>query len=192
MPEFINSQQCYHVTMSHFSDRKSASQSVFSGLLDWSKAHLYLSPAHVLAAVIAVVTTAEAIRNCIQVNLLELGVLAIPFIACLDILFIALVASLFVRRPSGSIKYLGFIAILIVPTVGSNFVMDALRSLSGVNNVPDAATSRLVESSSILLLSLLYFWDIVSRMRDRNRAKLRHLVLSRSSGLGFQGCEVVL
>ncbi len=100
--------------MSNYFDIKPASQSVFSELFDWSRAHLYLSPANVLAAVIALATTIDAIENCIHVNQLGLGVLAVPFIACLGILFIALVSSLFVKRPSGYIMYFGFIAILIV------------------------------------------------------------------------------
>lgn len=157
--------------MSHFSDRKPARQPIFSGLLDWSKDHLYLSPANVLAAVIAVATTIEVIKNSIHMNQLELGVLAIPLIVCLDLLFIVLVASLFMRRPSGFCLYLGFIAILIVPQVGSAVVIDVLRSLSGVNNFPDEATSRLIESSNILVLSILYLWDIVSRMREAQCSK---------------------
>jgi hypothetical protein len=152
--------------MSNFSYRKPSSKTVFSGLFHWSRAHLYLSLANVLAAMIALVATIDVIKNCIHLNQLGPGFLAAPFIACLDILFIALVASLFVRRPSGSIMYLGFIAILIVPKVASIVVIDVLRSLSGINNVPDAATSRLIESSIILVLSLVYFWDIVSRIRE--------------------------
>ncbi len=157
--------------MSSFSDRKSASQSVLTGLIYWSKAHLYLSPANVLAAVIAFVTAVEVIVRCIHVSQLGLGVLALPFIACLDVMFIALVASLFVRRPSGTIMYLGFIAILVVPQVGSILVIDVLRSLSGVNYVSNEATSRLIESSIILALSLLYFWDIVNRMREAQHSR---------------------
>lgn len=151
--------------MSNSSDRKPASQSILTGLFNWSSAHLYLSPANVLAVLIAIVTTLDLIENCIHPNQLELGVLAVPFIACLVVMFIVLVASLFVRRPSGIIIYLGFIAILIVPTVGSTVVIDVLRSLPWVNNVPDAATSRLVEGSITLVLSLIYFWDILTRMR---------------------------
>lgn len=149
--------------MSHFSVRKPASQSVFSGLFDWSAAHLYLSPANVLAAVIAVVATADVIENIIHINQLELGMLAVPFIACLDILFLALVASLFVRRPSGFVMYLGFVAILIVPEVASIVLIDVLHSLSGVNHVPDTASTRLIESGTILSLSMLYLGDIVNR-----------------------------
>lgn len=160
--------------MSHFSDRKSASQFVFRGFFDWSRANLYLSPANVLAAVIALVATADDIENIIHMNQLGLGVLAVPFIACLDILFVALVASLFVRRPSGSITYLGFVAILIVPNVASIVVNDVLRGLSGVNNLSNEATTRLYESSIILALSLLYFWDIVNRIRT---AKQRNTTL---------------
>lgn len=157
--------------MSKFIDRKPASQSVFSRIFDWSQAHLYLSPANVLAAVIAVVATMDVIKNFIHVNQLELGVMAVPFIVCLDILFIALVASLFVRRPSGFCLYLGFVAILIVPNVASVVVIDVLRGLSGVNNLPNEATGRLIESSSTLVLSLLYFWDIVNRMRKAKESK---------------------
>jgi len=152
--------------MSYFSNRKPASQSIFAGLFDWSKAHLYLSLANVLATVIALVATANVVENITHMNQLELGLLAVPFIVCLDLLFIALVASLFVRRPSGIIIYLGFVANLIVPQVGSIGVIDVLRGLSGVNHVPDQATSRLIESSITLMLSLIYFWDIVSRMRE--------------------------
>ena len=161
--------------MGNFSDRKTASQSVFSGLFDWSRAHLYLSPANALAAVIALVTTLDAVENIIHMNQLELGLLAVPFIVCLDTLFNALVASLFVRRPSGFCLYLGFAAILIVPQVGSIVVIDILHNLSGINNVTDEATSRLIENSSVLVLSLLYFWDIVSRMRGAQRHKVTSL-----------------
>ena len=157
--------------MSNFSDRKPASQSVFTSLFDWSRTHLYLSPANVLAAVIAVVATIDIIKNCIHMNQLELGVMAVPFIVCLDIMFIALVASLFVRRPSGFIMYLGFIAILIVPLVGSTTVIGILHSLPGANNVPDEATSRLIESSTTLGLSLIYLWDIVNRTREAQRSR---------------------
>lgn len=157
--------------MSHFSDRKPASQSVLSGLFGWSRTHLYLSPANVLAAVIALVATANLVENIMHMNQLELGMLALPFITCLDILFIALVASLFVRRPNGFVMYLGFVAILIVPEVASIVLIDVLRGLSGVTYVPNEATSRLIESSSVLVLSLIYFWDIVNRMREAQRSR---------------------
>lgn len=157
--------------MSKSHDRKPASQTVFSRLFDRSRANLYLSPANVLAALIAGAATIEVIKNFIHVNQLKIGVIAIPFIACLDILFIAIAASLFVRRPSGSITYLGFIAILVVPNVGSIVVTDVMGGLSGVNGIPDQATRRLIESSIILVLSLLYFWDIVNRMREAKESK---------------------
>lgn len=133
--------------MSKSFDKKLANTSVFTDLLDWGKVRLHLSPANVLAALIVLVTTVEVIENCIHVNQSVPGVLAIPFIACLDILFIILVASLFVRRPNGFIMYLGFVAILIVPNVASIVLIDLFRSLSGVHNVP-AATSRLLRVAS--------------------------------------------
>jgi hypothetical protein len=172
LPEHINSQQCYYVSMSNSFDKRPTSQPTFTGLFDWSRAHLYLSLANMLAALIAIATTIEVIENCIHVNQLELGVLAIPFIACLDILFIALVTSLFVRKPGGFCLYLGFAAILFVPNVASIIVVDVLHGLSGINNVPNQATSRLIESSSIFALSILYFWDIVNRMREARRYKV--------------------
>lgn len=157
--------------MSNSTDIQPASQPLLSDLFDWSRTHLYLSLANVLAVLIALAATIYVIENFIHVNQLELGVLAIPFIACLDILFLVLVASLFVRKPSGFIMYLGFAAILIVPNVTSTVVIDVLRGLSGVNHVPDHATSRLIESSIFLLLSLLYFWDIMSRIGKAKESK---------------------
>lgn len=140
-------------------------------LFDWSIDHLYLSPANILAALIALIAATEVIESCTRVNQLELGILTLPFVVCLDILFIFLVASLFVRRPSGFCLYLGFVAILIVPKVASIVVIDVLRSFSEINNVPDVATTQLIESSSILVLSLVYFWDIVNRMREAKQCK---------------------
>ena len=91
--------------MSKFLGRKPASQPVFTRLFDWSRANLYLSLANGLAVLIAAGTTMDIVENFIHANQLELGVLALPFIACLDILFIALVASLFVRRPPLCLTY---------------------------------------------------------------------------------------
>src|SRR5947209_3053688 len=132
--------------MVNTSELTPANQSNLTRLFAWAKANVYLSLANVLAAVMALGTTIEVIDSFIHYQQLGEGVLILPFIAWLDVLFIALVASLFIRKLSGLTIYLGFFAILIIPFVGANMVIGTLQSIAGTPNYPSEATSELMQN----------------------------------------------
>lgn len=140
-------------------------------LFIWVKANLYLSLANVLATLIALYMTIEVIDGFIHYYQLELGALALPFVAWLDIMFIALVTSLFIRKPSGFTIFLGFVAILIVPLAGAEAVIGVLQDITGTPNFPSEATRQSIQGIVMWVFALVYIWDIVSRIRKARQHK---------------------